>query len=762
MLGDGVRRNIASVSKEERDRLHDAILALQTRLFPGAKTDPIPGGVSYWFKQDEIHDGTHVHVCPAFLPWHRELINRFEAMLREIDPELSLHYWDWTADPQALTDIDGNPLNLFTSNFMGNAVGPGGALIEIGDPWKTAGFYGGPGPYRDGTGNPADPPELVQRQVGVIAGLISPADQQTLLASPDFVSFDDQMEGSGVNLHGQAHEYIGGAIGDPHTSFRDPFVFLLHSNVDRLFAMWQSEPGHPERLDPAQLYKAQSTGHNGYEDTKGGDRTTIDPPGTPNPPCDDDVQACLRPWWGILSPLEPWAGPGDTVQNAATGIIQNVKSVRPWAPPENQQVFKDSRDPSVVLPPRYDTAPDVSATSLDVGCSPSSVLVGAQTACTATVSNLDPSSSQTPSGPVTFSSSSPGSFTPAQSCNLSGTGGSSNCSVQFAPSAGSAGVVSITATYYGDANHLGSSGSSSLNVFDFTLTATPSDRTVLRGNSGPFTVTTALVPGSAGAPASVGLAASGIPADASSGPSTLALPGTGTLTIQTGAVSLGDFALIISGTVQGGSRSAAVGLHIYDFTVTTTPSSLQVLTTGSNTYSVSVLSVSGSTTAGLPPIALALSGLPSGATGGFSPNSGTPSFVSTLTITTSSTPSGTYPLTIAGTDGRTPEGGSRSSQLTLIVLTPAQALQLVINQVNDLQSNGVLNHGQANSLVVKLRHAIDNLNHRQHKRTACNQLSAFVHEVNAYVSAGILTPAQANTLLGEPLGVLAIMAAIPC
>jgi hypothetical protein len=85
--------------------------------------------VSYWFKQDEIHDGTHVHVCPAFLPWHRELINRFEAMLREIDPELSLHYWDWTADPQALTDSDGNTLNLFTSDFMGNAVGPGGALI---------------------------------------------------------------------------------------------------------------------------------------------------------------------------------------------------------------------------------------------------------------------------------------------------------------------------------------------------------------------------------------------------------------------------------------------------------------------------------------------------------------------------------------------------------------------------------------------------------------------------------------------------------
>ena len=56
MLGDGIRRNIATVSKEERDRLRDAILALQTQLYGD--------GVSYWFKQDEIHDSTHVHVCP--------------------------------------------------------------------------------------------------------------------------------------------------------------------------------------------------------------------------------------------------------------------------------------------------------------------------------------------------------------------------------------------------------------------------------------------------------------------------------------------------------------------------------------------------------------------------------------------------------------------------------------------------------------------------------------------------------------------------
>ena len=50
--------------------------------------------------------------------------------------------------------------------------------------------------------------------------------------------------------HNEVHSYIGGTIGDPHASFRDPFVFLLHSNVDRLFALWQTQPGKEWRLDP--------------------------------------------------------------------------------------------------------------------------------------------------------------------------------------------------------------------------------------------------------------------------------------------------------------------------------------------------------------------------------------------------------------------------------------------------------------------------------------------------------------------------------
>jgi hypothetical protein len=320
-LGDGIRRNISTVTIEERNRLRDAIIALHTNFrYPGGRDDSPVGGVTFWFKQDEIHARTHVHGCPAFMPWHRELVNRFELLLRSVDPALSMHYWDWTEDPNF----------MFTSDFMGSPQGQAGA------PWLQPGLYDPTAqaqgrPFRsddefDATNNPFDPPLNMLRTVQTGAPVTPDQDAQ-IIAAPDFPTFNTLINGA----HSAAHFFIGGTLGNAHTSFRDPFVFLLHSNVDRLFAMWQRQPGHPERLDPAQVYGPLSNTL-GSGDVSSG-----------------------QPQWGILSPLEPWAGP--EAQNAATGIIMHVAPARPWAPPENQQVVKDSRDPSVVNPPSYDTAP---------------------------------------------------------------------------------------------------------------------------------------------------------------------------------------------------------------------------------------------------------------------------------------------------------------------------------------------------------------------------------------------------------------------
>ena len=53
-IGDGIRRNIAKISQEERNRFVYAVLALD-------KTKVYPDGVTYWDKQEDIHKNAHDH-----------------------------------------------------------------------------------------------------------------------------------------------------------------------------------------------------------------------------------------------------------------------------------------------------------------------------------------------------------------------------------------------------------------------------------------------------------------------------------------------------------------------------------------------------------------------------------------------------------------------------------------------------------------------------------------------------------------------------
>src|SRR5437588_6461408 len=120
-IGDGIRRDIAKVTPEERNRFIDAIVKLDTTKF-------FPDGVSFWDKQEDIHKNAHfhgvdVHHGPAFIPWHRVLVSRLEELLRQIHPEISLHYWDWTTDPSVAA---GARVALFTPNFLRGTGSPGG------------------------------------------------------------------------------------------------------------------------------------------------------------------------------------------------------------------------------------------------------------------------------------------------------------------------------------------------------------------------------------------------------------------------------------------------------------------------------------------------------------------------------------------------------------------------------------------------------------------------------------------------------------
>jgi hypothetical protein len=232
-LGDGIRRNIALVSDAERTKFINAILQMDTAKF-------FADSVSYWDKQEDIHKNGHqsgldVHGGIEFLPWHRALINHFEDLLREVDAELSLHYWDWTTDPRVappggaalFTDVFMDNANAEVSHLLNNFESTeGGAHLKI---WRDV----APGT----TGNP---------------------DDDTIIDVPDFNTLANNSHLGNGGAHGISHGYIGGTILQPHYSFHDPFVFLIHSNLDRLWAKWQTDPAFPTRLTPAGAYSGVS------------------------------------------------------------------------------------------------------------------------------------------------------------------------------------------------------------------------------------------------------------------------------------------------------------------------------------------------------------------------------------------------------------------------------------------------------------------------------------------------------------------------
>jgi hypothetical protein len=96
------------------------------------------------------------------------------------------------------------------------------------------------------------------------------------------------------------------------------------------------------------------------------------------------------------------------------------------------------------------------------------------------------------------------------------------------------------------------------------------------------------------------------------------------------------------------------------FSVAAAPSSQNVLQGGSADYSVTVSRTGGFS----DPVTLSVAGVPAGATATFAPN---PADSSTLTLATSSTtPAGTYPLTITGAAGAT----THPTSVTLVVNQP--------------------------------------------------------------------------------------------
>ncbi len=240
-----VRKNANLLTSQERDRFLSALVRLNS-----ANED----GIIKFLDFQNMHTSAtdpEIHQRSSFLPWHRAYLLDLERNLQAIDPSVALPYWKFDeAAPFVFTkDFVGRPLSSGLVDFS-----PTNPLIN----WRLQLFGVGNGRIR----------RIFPRisSTHVFDPALEPAyrvnnnEELTLRLGNDFSNFRS-MEG---DPHGMAHVSFIGQISDIGQAPADPLFFMLHCNVDRLWAKWQwvlEEDGY--RFDPqdSRSYPRQGNGN---------------------------------------------------------------------------------------------------------------------------------------------------------------------------------------------------------------------------------------------------------------------------------------------------------------------------------------------------------------------------------------------------------------------------------------------------------------------------------------------------------------------
>jgi tyrosinase len=260
----GIRKNQSEMNRYEKEAFINAVLALKRK-----PSQTFPPSQNRYDDYVLIHamamthtGGKHsasmqAHQGPAFLPWHREFILRFELDLKSIDTRVTLPYWDWAADNSETSSI-------WNSDFMGgNGRESDGRVMD------------GPFAYDSRNWNlsildvddPTHAPYL-RRRFGTFPNVstlptakqIEDTMKATPYDSPPWItntrtgqpqpSFRNRLEGwyGEGNIHNRVHLWVSGGSPPEYrdagsmfwsTSPNDPVFFLHHCNIDRLWAQWQ-------------------------------------------------------------------------------------------------------------------------------------------------------------------------------------------------------------------------------------------------------------------------------------------------------------------------------------------------------------------------------------------------------------------------------------------------------------------------------------------------------------------------------------------
>jgi len=254
-----VRKNANVLTAAERNRFIAALARLNNQ---GA------GRFVDFRTMHTFASDAEAHRRPGFLPWHRAYLLDLERELQLIDPSVALPYWRF----------DQPAPNLFRPDFLGTSDALGTVQFAATNPlqfWVTDGVQGvNRRPFFD----------TALQSANVIT------EAQTLALGAQYPSFR-VMEG---NPHGSAHTSFGGSISSIDTAARDPLFFLLHCNVDRLWAKWQRQNS---RFNPADAaaYDSATANRVGHR-----------------------LPDTMWPWNGVTTAPRPSTAPGGALATSST------------------------------------------------------------------------------------------------------------------------------------------------------------------------------------------------------------------------------------------------------------------------------------------------------------------------------------------------------------------------------------------------------------------------------------------------------------
>ncbi|KAK0716374.1 hypothetical protein B0H67DRAFT_516055 [Lasiosphaeris hirsuta] len=275
-----VRREWRTLSKPERKSYIAAVKCLRTKpslLAPGVA----PGSKSLFddFVAVHLNQTLFIHLTGNFLTWHRYFTYAYEQQLRtKCGYTDTVPYWEWGLDvnnPAASPVFDGSDTSLggngayfphagmiLTEPLNPAALiplppGSGGGCVTTGPfanmvvnigavalaQYGTADAYASPNPLGDGNAR------CLKRDLnaGVAKRYTSFLNTTSLILLNNNVEkfqaimqADPRYVHGELGVHGGGHFTIGGDPGaDPFISPGDPAFFLHHSQIDRIYWIWQ-------------------------------------------------------------------------------------------------------------------------------------------------------------------------------------------------------------------------------------------------------------------------------------------------------------------------------------------------------------------------------------------------------------------------------------------------------------------------------------------------------------------------------------------